>query len=60
MTLNDEVKKKSEMIVQFDFETELFSSGEGYDWGRLGNGYVVDVSILYSLLRAEISTLIKG
>lgn len=52
-SLYEEVKKKPESITQFGLAMELFSSGEGYepislvegyDWGRLGEGHVVDVS----------------
>jgi hypothetical protein len=52
-SLYEEVKKKPETIVNFGLAMELFSSGEGYefhslvegyDWGRLGEGTVVDVS----------------
>jgi hypothetical protein len=52
-SLYEEVKKKPETIKGFGLAMELFSSGEGYDsiflvegydWGRLGEGTVVDVS----------------
>jgi hypothetical protein len=52
-SLYEEIKKKPEKIQKFGLAMELFSSGEGYepdslvegyDWGKLGEGTVVDVS----------------
>ena len=52
-SLYEEVKKAPEKIQKFGLAMELFSSGEGYevssliegyDWGKLGEGTVVDVS----------------
>jgi hypothetical protein len=54
-SLYEEIKKKPEKIQKFGLAMELFSSGEGYevsslvegyDWGKLGGGTVVDVSCL--------------
>jgi hypothetical protein len=52
-SLYEEIKKNPEKIQKFGLAMELFSSGEGYevgslvegyDWGKLGKGTVVDVS----------------
>jgi hypothetical protein len=56
-SLYEEIKKKPDKIQKFGLAMELFSSGEGYepdslvegyDWSKLGEGTVVDVS--YSLI----------
>lgn len=52
-SLFEEVKKTPEKIQKFGLAMELFSSGEGYevgslvegyDWAKLGEGTIVDVS----------------
>lgn len=66
-SLYEEIKKKPEKIQKFGLAMELFSSGEGYevsslvegyDWAKLGEGTVVDVSCS-SFLRNSIKQATK-
>jgi hypothetical protein len=66
-SLYEEIKKRPEKIQKFGLAMGLFSSGEGYepislvegyDWGKLGEGTVVDVSCCSTTLPVMVTLII--